>query len=136
MNPKEFNWTESQQITVTNPTAELFTWQVHGKKYELAAGQSASMPGYLAWLYVYGQACKKAQAAGMWNRWNEEEIRKEYYEKFVAGVQPIMQSIEVEKSLVQAVDDGDSSDDQSGSSSTDEINTPPIRGRRGRPASV
>lgn len=126
MNPKEFDWSESQQITVTNPNADVFIWQVHGKEYSLEAGQSASMPGYLAWIYVYNQACKKAQEDNMWNRWNEEEIRKEYYQKFVAGVQPIMKVVEIEKSPVEVLDDDTEGD-------VDPLKSGP---RRGRPARV
>lgn len=105
MNPKDFDWSESQQVTVTNPTAIAFTWQVHGKEYTLEAGQSASMPGYLAWVCVYGQACLAAQADKKWDQWNDIPVRQEYYGKFVAGVQPLMQTVKVEKSLVETVDD-------------------------------
>lgn len=113
MNPKDFEWTEEQQVTVTNPTAERFTWQVHGKEYSLEGGQAASMPGYLAWVYVYGQACLAAQAEKMWDQWNDLPIRKEFYARFVAGVQPLMSVTPIEKSLVEPV--ADSSDGEEGS---------------------
>lgn len=107
MNPKDFDWAENQQVTVTNPTAEPFTWQVHGKEYSLGPGLSASMPGYLAWVYVYNQATKMAQADKKFDQWNDIPVRKEYFAKFVAGVQPIIQEVTVEKSLVETLDDTD-----------------------------
>jgi hypothetical protein len=132
MNPKEFAWNESQQITVVNPTANIVTFQVHGKQYELGAGQSAKMPGYLAWIYVYNAAAKLCQADKQFERWNEEEIRKEYYDKFVVGVEPLVQEIKIEKSLVETLDDDSVS-------STETTTTPPNdegQRRRGRPARV
>lgn len=108
MNPLEFNWTEDQQVTVKNPTEEKFVWKVHGQQYEVEAGAQANMPGYIAWLYVYEQAFKKAQAADKGSRWNEEEFRKEYYESFVVNVQPLVAPVAaVEPSLVQPVDNAE-----------------------------
>lgn len=111
MNPKDFDWTEAQQVTVTNPTSEPFIWQVHGKQYTLEAGQSASMPGYLAWVYVYGQSTKMAQEDKRWGEWNDIPVRKEYFAKFVAGVQPIIRTVQIEKSLVETLDDEDDDSD-------------------------
>lgn len=96
MNPDEFSWTEDQQITVINPTPESFTFQVHSKQYELGAGKTAKMPGYIAWVYVYNQAVRQAQADGKFNRWNEEDFRPTYYDKFVVGVDDIVQTVQVE----------------------------------------
>lgn len=106
MDPKEFTWTEDQQITVTNPTAEDFKWMVHSKQYELKAGQSAKMPGYIAWLYVYNQSVKMAQAEGSFNRWNEEGFRTTLYERFVAGVDDLVQAVVTpEPELVEVLDE-------------------------------
>jgi hypothetical protein len=96
MNPKEFGWTEYQQVTVTNPTSEDFRFKVHGKDYMLAAGRTAKMPGFIAWLYVYGQSVKMAQADGAWPRWNEEGFRKTYFDKFMVGVDELISTGEEE----------------------------------------
>lgn len=125
MNPDRFSWTEDQQVTVTNPTGEDFRWKVHGKEYMLGAGKSAKMPGFIAWLYVYNQALKAAQEDGMFNRWNDEGFQEMYYERFVAGVDEIMQIVESEPEPEVTVF-GDATD------------TPPVTEseapRRGRPA--
>lgn len=117
MNPLEFSWKEDQQVTVTNPTAETYKFRVHSKEYELGAGKSAKMPGYIAWVYVYGLASKMCQADGNFNRWNEEGYRQEYYEKLVAGVDALVQDVQIEeKPLVQHLDDGtdeEEADDES-----------------------
>lgn len=94
MNPGEFSWKEDQQVTVTNPTATDYHFKVHNKEYVLGAGKSAKMPGYIAWVYVYGLSTQLVQADGKFNRWNEEEFRKEYYEKLVVGVDEIMQPVQ------------------------------------------
>ena len=97
MNPKDFSWTEDQSVTVTNPTNEDYTWKVHGKDYTLGAGKTAKMPGFIAWLYVYGQSVKMAQADGQFTRWNEEGFRQEYYDKFVAGIDDLVQVVPEEQ---------------------------------------
>lgn len=96
MNPTKFNWTEDQQVTVTNPTSEDFRWKVHGKDYLLGAGKTAKMPGFIAWLYVYNQAVKAVQADGKFNRWNDEGFQEEYYDRFVVGVDELVQIVEAE----------------------------------------
>lgn len=96
MNPKEFSWTEDQQVTVTNPTSEDFKFKVHSKDYMLAAGRTAKMPGFIAWLYVYEQAVKMAQADKVFPSWNEEGFRNKYYDKFVIGVDDLVQMIDEE----------------------------------------
>ena len=96
MNPKEFSWTEDQQVTVTNPTDKDFTWQVHGKSYQLGAGKTAKMPGFIAWLYVYNQSIMAAQKDGEFTRWNEEGFRNKYYEKFFVGADELIQVVESE----------------------------------------
>ena len=53
------------------------------------------MAGFIAWIYVYGQASKMAQADGVFNRWNEEGFRQQYYDKFVAGMDSVVQVVEV-----------------------------------------
>lgn len=117
MNPKEFNWEESQQVTVTNPTKEDYLFKVHSKEYEVKAQEMAKMPGFIAWVYVYGLACKMAQETNVkkddngnktsdFNRWNEEGFRKAYYEKLVVAAdaviervepQPVVEKVETEK---------------------------------------
>ena len=87
MNPKEFWWTEDQTVTVTNPTPEDFNFKVHNKDYMIGAGQTAkNVPGFVAWVYVYGQGFKAAMTDGKSDSWNEEGFRRQYFEKFVAGV--------------------------------------------------
>lgn len=108
MNPQDFWWTEDQQVTVSNPTRLPYTFRVHNKDYQLAAGRSAKMPGYIAWVYVYGMASQLCQADGKWNRWNEEEFRKEYYEKVVSGSDPVVEEVALEEQpLVTTLDDDD-----------------------------
>lgn len=104
MNPQDFNWTEDQQVTVTNPTAEAYKFMVHNKNYELPAGATAKMPGYIAWLYVYGLSTQLAQSEGNFNRWNEEGYRQEYYDRLVVGVDKLVQEIEVQPQLIQQID--------------------------------
>jgi hypothetical protein len=96
MDPKQFAWTEDQHVTVTNPTPEDYKFKVHSKEYQLGAGRSAKMPGYIAWVYVYGMASQLAQADGLFNRWNEEGFRKEYFERLVVGIDEIVQDIQEE----------------------------------------
>lgn len=104
MNPLDFDWKEDQQVTVTNPTADSYKFKVHNKDYELPSGATAKMPGYIAWIYVYGLASKLCQEDNNFNRWNEEGYRKEYYSKLVVGVDNLVQTIEFEPELVQRVD--------------------------------
>jgi hypothetical protein len=96
MNPKEFNWSEDQQVTVTNPTDQPYRFKVHNKDYQLGAHKSAKMPGYIAWVYVYGLASQLAQADDVFARWNEEELRQEYFAKVVKNVEQIVNEIEEE----------------------------------------
>jgi hypothetical protein len=112
MNPKDFAWTEEQQITVTNPTAETFTWKVHGKEYQLAAGKTAQMPGFIAWLYVYGQSVKAAQADGKFGSWNDEGFKQTYYDRFFVGADELIKVVEEEPELVQVIDVGEADPDE------------------------
>lgn len=97
MNPQEFNWTEDQQVTVKNPTKETFKFKVHNKDYELGAGKEAKMPGYIAWVYVYGVASKLAQEADEFHRWNEEGFRQTYFAKaFVSADKLVSEVSEVD----------------------------------------
>lgn len=106
MDPKEFSWKEDQQVTVTNPTAETYRFKVHNKEYALDAGKTAKMPGYMAWVYVYGLATQICQADKQFARWNEEGFRQEYYEKLVSGVDAIMEPVAIEeKSPIETLDD-------------------------------
>ena len=63
------------------------------------------MPGYIAWLYVYGQATKMAQADGVFNRWNEEGFKKSYYEKFFVGADSLVQVIEPVEPEIQTFEE-------------------------------
>lgn len=96
MNPKEFSWSEDQQVTVTNPTEQPYIFKVHNKQYELGAHKTAKMPGFIAWVYVYGLSSQMCQADGNFQRWNEEGYRQEYYEKLVKNIDSIMQVVEEE----------------------------------------
>lgn len=69
---------------------------VHGKSYMLPAGKTAKMPGFIAWLYVYGQAVLAAQADDKFSRWNEEGFRDEYYKRFYVGVDELVQIVQAE----------------------------------------
>lgn len=110
MNPLEFSWTEDQQVTVINPTSETYKFKVHSKEYEVGAGKTVKMPGYIAWVYVYGLSSQMCQAAGEFNRWNEEEFRKEYFEKLVKNTDPIVEEvIEEEPNPIEEV--GEEGDD-------------------------
>lgn len=114
MDPKEFSWTEDQQVTVTNPTSDPYKFKVHNKEYELGAGQTAKMPGYIAWVYVYGLATQISQAEGTFNRWNEEDYRKTYYERLFVGADELVQKVEVEPQpeVTLLEDDGEEEGDE------------------------
>lgn len=112
MDPKDFSWTEDQQVTVINPTSESFKFKVHAKEYQVGAGKSAKMPGYIAWVYVYGMASQLCQEDKEFMRWNEEGFRQTYYEKVVSGVDPVMQDIQVEEQpLVTTLDEPEEQSD-------------------------
>src|SRR4051812_16039647 len=96
MSPKEFSWTEEQSVTVTNPTTEDYKFKVHSKDYMVKAGQKARMPGYIAWVYVYGLASQMCQADKTFDRWNEEGFRGIYYKKIVESTAAVVQAVEVE----------------------------------------
>ena len=96
MNPKEFSWTEDQRVTVINPTSETYKFKVHNKDYELGPQKSAEMPGWMAWVYVYGLSTQLAQQDGVFNRWNEEGFRQEYYERLVKRTDQVVQAIKEE----------------------------------------
>jgi hypothetical protein len=140
MNPLEFDWTDSQQVTITNPTAEDHIWKVYGKEYRLPAGRSAQVPGYIAWIYVYNMAAMAAQADKKWDRWNEIEVRKDYFAKFVVGIQPIIQEIELEPDPVQLVDEDDDEelggDSHTGDQSANSSKTKDKRHGNGSPQPV
>lgn len=96
MNPKEFNWQADDQVTVVNPTDETFRFQVHSKLYEVAAGQKARMPGYIAWLYCYKMAQQLITADGQLQHWNDEGFRNKYYNRLVQGTENTIQAIQDE----------------------------------------
>lgn len=111
MNPKEFSWTEDQQVTVTNPTDLPYKFKVHNKEYELGAHKTAKMPGYIAWVFVYGLSSQICQAEGNFLRWNEEGYRQEYYDRLVKNVDSIMQAVEEEdEPAVNTFDEEDAED--------------------------
>lgn len=66
---------------------------VHGKKYRVEAGQTAKMPGYIAWLYVYGLASQLCQDEKQFARWNEEGFRQTYYDQVVVGADAAFQAV-------------------------------------------
>jgi len=92
MKPNEFSWKEDQQVTVTNPTKKDFTFKVHSKDYVVGAGQTAKMPGYIAWVYVYKLATQMAQAKKDFIHWNEEGFRQKYYDKIVVEAEQAVQT--------------------------------------------
>lgn len=96
MNPKDFSWGESQQVTVVNPTKDDFRFKAHNKEYEVKSGQTVKMAGWIGWLYVYGLACKMAQEAGDFIHWNEEGFRQTYYDKLIVGADNVLQEVVVE----------------------------------------
>jgi hypothetical protein len=113
MNPDEFNWTEDQQVTVTNPTDKDYQFKVHNKDYQVGARKTAKMPGYIAWVYVYGLATQLAQRDDKFNRWNEEGFRQQYYDKITAGVDNLIQTVEeVPEPTIEVLDDEDIEDDE------------------------
>lgn len=120
MYPKEFDWKEDQQVTVTNPTSEDFAFMVHSKSYVVAAGSTAKMPGYMAWVYVNKIAVQMAQKAGDFSHWNEEGFRKTYYDKIVVGVDDVMQTVVPEPQIEPL--------------STPETTVKPLGGRNGKSA--
>ena len=95
MNPKDFPWDESQQVTVVNPTKDDYKFKAHNKDYEVKAGQTVKMAGWIGWLYVYGLSCKMAQEAGDFIHWNEEGFRQKYYEKLIVGADSVLQEVVV-----------------------------------------
>lgn len=99
MKPSEFDWQEDQQVTVTNPTENDYPFKVHNKDYELKAGETAKMPGYIAWVYVYGVASEMCQKANEFNRWNEEGFRNKYYDKIVVATDAVIEKIEVQPTI-------------------------------------
>lgn len=111
MDPKQFNWKADQQITVKNPTKDNFRFQVHSKWYEVNAGQTAKMPGYIAWLYVYKLATKMAIEAGDFRHWNEEGFRQRYFDKIVTGVDSVIQTIVPELPPAETFESDDAVDE-------------------------
>lgn len=103
MSPKEFDWSEDQQVTVTNPTKDDYTFKVHSKDYKVEAGATYKFPGFIAWVYVYGLATQMAQADKNWIHWNEEGFRKQYYDKIVVGADGVVEKVEPEP-LVEKIE--------------------------------
>jgi hypothetical protein len=95
MKPNEFDWEESQRVTVTNPTKKDYVFKVHSKDYKVEAGETYGLPGFIAWVYVYGLATQMAQADGKWAHWNEEGFRKQYYDKIVVGTDAVIEKVPV-----------------------------------------
>jgi hypothetical protein len=94
MNPKEFGWSEDQQVTVKNPTDVDFAFKVHNKDYVVPAQKTVKMPGYIAWVYVYHISVNDSQVHGDFHRWNEEGFRNTYFSKFVVGTDSLVQTVE------------------------------------------
>lgn len=105
MNPKEFSWTEDQNVTVKNPTEKDYEFKVHNKPYMVKSGQKVRMAGYIAWVYVYGLGSQMCQKDKNFGRWNEEGYRNEYYDKIVDNADSPVQVIEeVEPPTFEEVD--------------------------------
>lgn len=144
MKPTEFNWTEDQQVTVINPTEAPYKFKVHNKEYEVGAGKTVRMPGYIAWVYVYGLASKICQANGEFNRWNEEGFRQTYFEQLVAGVDSVMQTVEPveEEPTVETFDEVATTPEEEGTTPEEDDSEPqtavaPMKAAsRGRPTKV
>lgn len=96
MNPKDFSWSENQQVTVTNPTDEPFKFKVHNKDYQLGARKTGRMPGFIAWVYCYNMGQQLALADGRFDEWNDVSLRQEYYEKVFVDADELVQTIEEE----------------------------------------
>jgi len=96
MNPRDFEWKEDQSITVVNPTKDDFKFKVHSKDYMVAAGQTAKMPGYMAWMYVYKLATQMAIKDKQFLHWNEEGFRQKYYDKLVIAADDVIQTVKPE----------------------------------------
>lgn len=119
MNPKEFDWDDSQQVTVTNPTAKNFKFKVYNKEYEVKSGQTVKMPGYHAMLFVHGLAMVMSQDDNVFSSMIDEEFRQSYYNKLIVGRDEMMQTIEPEQF-----------DDHNEETEESEVKTPVKRGRR------
>lgn len=91
MDPKDFDWSSDQQVTVTNPTAEDFAFKVYGKEYVVESGSTVKMPGYIAWIYTHKISVKEAQKDGGFINWNDKGSRQEYYRRFVIGSEELVQ---------------------------------------------
>lgn len=133
MDPKEFSWTEDQQVTVKNPTKEDFNFKVHSKDYVVKAGKTVKMPGYIAWVYVYHIACQLAQNTNVrvdenknkiseYIRWNEEGFRQSYFEKFVVGTEALVQEVIEEPEI-----EFDEVDDEGELDKEEVSNTPAVK---------
>jgi hypothetical protein len=135
MDPKEFSWSEDQQVTVTNPTAKPYKFMVHGKAYEVGAGKTVKMPGYIAWVYVYGQSVKAMQDDGTFTSLNDEGFKQTYYEKFVAGVDSVIQQVQEVEPEVNTFEDVslDTQEDEPVPAPGTGVNYTP---KRGRPANA
>lgn len=125
MNPKEFGWEESQQVTVTNPTEKDYRFKVYNKDYEVKAGQTVKMPGFIAWVYVYGLACQMAQENNDFIHWNEEGFRARYYAKVAQSAADTLEVIETEQEA--DTETFEEEDDAAQASSTE-----PVKRRRAR----
>lgn len=111
MDPKDFNWSSDQQVTVTNPTAEDFAFKVYGKEYVVESGSTVKMPGYIAWIYTHKISVKEAQRDGGFINWNDKGSRQEYYQRFVIGSEELVQVAKPEpkfERLDKPVDEEDS----------------------------
>lgn len=124
MNPKDFTWKQDQQVTVTNPTENDFKFKVHSKEYLVGAGQTAKMPGYIAWVYVHKLATQMAQKDNAFIHWNEEGFRQKYYEKIAVGADDIVQSFTPEPQVEPLSDTVEETSTES--------SVKPMRARRGQ----
>lgn len=93
MKPKDFEWKEEDQVTVINPNDSEYRFKVHNKDYVISAHSKAQMPGYMAWVCVYGMASKAAQVEKEFEHWNEDDVRSKYYSRFVDSYKPVINEV-------------------------------------------
>ena len=101
----QFGWSEDQQVTVTNPTAEDHMFMVHGKQYIVPKGKTVKMAGYIAWIYVYEMGLKLCQQDDNFIHWNDEGYRQQYYDKVVIAKDDPVQEIKEAEPAVNTFDE-------------------------------
>jgi hypothetical protein len=93
MDPKDFGWTHDQIVEVVNPTAEPFRFQVYSKTYEVPAGKTVEMIGFIAWKYVNDIARQVANEKGHGADMLDDEKRRTHFEKYIVGTHEVMREV-------------------------------------------